>query len=189
VAQTVLAPLQQDPSASRQETKGETTTNYYSQYTSKITTEVQLPLPNAGDKTRTYVSSVMNQYIMKNIEPQHLSLTDMFGTWSLNSEIHDYTCNDLTALDAVYHKKCLTALYTRNRSLTRKNEASTRDNLTPESLPLAELMSYMEDYQDAEHPMGSIFKLFNLVKLYTERITRGHRHADRHHPGSEQLHT
>ena len=80
------------------------------------------------------------------------------------------SCGDLTALDAVYHKKCLTALHTRHRSLSRKNEASTRDDLTPESLALAELMSYMEDCQEAEHSMGSIFNLSNLVKLYTERI-------------------
>ena len=82
------------------------------------------------------------------------------------------SCGDLTALDAVYHKKCLTALYTHNISLSMKNEASTRDDLTHESLALAELMSYMEDRQEAEHPMGSMFKLSNLVKLYTERITQ-----------------
>ena len=82
------------------------------------------------------------------------------------------SCVDLTALDADYHKKFLTALYTRHRSLSKKNEAITRDDLTPESLALAELMSFTEDCQEVEHPMGSIFKLSNLVKLYTERCTQ-----------------
>ena len=30
----------------------------------------------------------------------------------------------------------------------------------------------MEDCQEAKYPMGNIFKLSNLVKLYTERITQ-----------------
>ena len=80
------------------------------------------------------------------------------------------SCGDLTALDAVYHKHCLTSLYTRHRSLSRKTDQSTRDDLTPESVALAELMCYMEDCQRASHPVGSIFKLADLTKLYTQRL-------------------
>ena len=80
------------------------------------------------------------------------------------------SCGDLIALDAVYHKDCFTALYTRHRSLSRKTDAELHHDIKSESVALAELMSYMEDRQQSDHPIGNIFKLSDLVKLYTQRI-------------------
>lgn len=68
-------------------------------------------------------------------------------------------------------QNCLTTLYTRHRSLSRKTDTGTNDNIKLESGELAELMSYMEDWRQYDHPVGSIFKLSHLVKLlYTQSL-------------------
>jgi len=77
------------------------------------------------------------------------------------------SAGDMTALDAVYHKKCYTALYTRHRYITRKNKLKVHSEMKPESVAFEELVSYMENCQQKDHPIGSIFKLSELVKLYT----------------------
>ena len=91
---------------------------------------------------------------------------------------------DMTALDAVYHKKCYTALYTLHRSLTRRNKSKVLTEMKPESVAFAELVSYMEDCQQKDHPIGSIFKLSELVKLYyTQRLEQlGADMSSRVHP-------
>ena len=49
---------------------------------------------------------------------------------------------DMIAMDAVYHKHCLTALFTRYRSSIRQKESSILDEkLTCEAIALAELIS------------------------------------------------
>lgn len=76
------------------------------------------------------------------------------------------SCGDITTLDTVYHKGCLTALYTRHRSLSRKTDIGTNDGIKLESVVLAELMSYMECCSQSDHPVGSTFKVSDLVNLY-----------------------
>lgn len=70
----------------------------------------------------------------------------------------------MTASDAVYHKRCMTALYTRYRSHMRIK------NIRPESIALAELISYIEGFDQMEDGINHIFKLSDLVKLYRERL-------------------
>ncbi|XP_063958715.1 uncharacterized protein LOC135154778 [Lytechinus pictus] len=78
---------------------------------------------------------------------------------------------DMTASGAVYHKKCLTALYTRYRSFERKKEVltSSNENMQPESVALAELISHLEEMKLTDGSCNA-FKLADLVKLYTERL-------------------
>ena len=52
---------------------------------------------------------------------------------------------DMTASDALYHKKCHTALHTRYRSFVRKNTKGSGDSMQPESIALVELISYLEE--------------------------------------------
>ena len=48
--------------------------------------------------------------------------------------------------DAVYHKHCLTGLFTRYRSSIRQKESSVFDDkLSCEAMALAELVSYIEE--------------------------------------------
>ena len=78
---------------------------------------------------------------------------------------------DMTASDAVYHKKCMTVLHTRYRSFVRKNEeASSSQNMPPESVALAELISYLEEMKCTDD--SYTFKLADLTKLYTERLAQ-----------------
>ena len=69
------------------------------------------------------------------------------------------------ATDAVYHKQCLTALFTRHRSSARGKKASAADDkLACDSIAFAELVSYIEELRD------SIVKLSNVVQLYKSRV-------------------
>ncbi len=56
---------------------------------------------------------------------------------------------DMVAADAVYHKQCLTALFTRHRSSARGKKASAADDkLACDSIAFAELVSYIEELRD-----------------------------------------
>lgn len=78
---------------------------------------------------------------------------------------------DMTASDAVYHKKCHTALHTRYRSFVRKNTKSAGDGMQPESIAFAELISYLEEMKCIDGKY-TLFKLADLMKLYRERLTK-----------------
>ena len=78
----------------------------------------------------------------------------------------------MTASDAVYHKKCLTALHTRYRSFVRKKkEDGASENMKPESVALAEFISYLEEMKctDGSH---TPLKLSDLMKFYTECLAQ-----------------
>jgi hypothetical protein len=77
---------------------------------------------------------------------------------------------DMAALDAVYHKKCYTQLYNRHKSATRKPHQETKEDISPESVALAELIAYIEDFEHTADGTRSIFKLADLHKLYTKRL-------------------
>ena len=76
---------------------------------------------------------------------------------------------DLTALDAVYHKKRLTALHTRYRSFCRKKD-TCECALGAESIAFAELISYIEEVHNMETDSNYIMKLTDLVTLFTNRL-------------------
>ena len=75
---------------------------------------------------------------------------------------------DMVAKDAVYHKHCLTGLFTRHRSSIRQKESSVFDDkLSCEAMALAELVSYIEEMRQTDE---CIFKLSSIVNLYKTRL-------------------
>ncbi len=81
------------------------------------------------------------------------------------------TSHDLHATDAVYHKKCMTEIYTRHRSMKRSRaNVEACDTLPPQSVALAELVSYIEDVRHSDSSSSPIFKMSDLVKIYQERL-------------------
>lgn len=77
---------------------------------------------------------------------------------------------DMTAIDAVYHKQCLTTLCNRHGTLIRKEAQKEDPHLTPESIAFAELVSYIEGSRQEEEHAEHIFKLSSLVRLYRSRL-------------------
>ena len=74
---------------------------------------------------------------------------------------------DMIATDAVYHKHCLTGLFTRYRSSMRQKESSFGNSkLKCEAIALAELISYVEEIRQTK----SIIKLSDIVQLYKSRL-------------------
>ena len=85
------------------------------------------------------------------------------------TELHDthllakLSPGDMIAMDAVYHKHCLTGFYARYRSSVRQKNVNTGETkLSFEAITLAELISYIEEIRETEE---SIIKLSNLVHL------------------------
>ncbi len=75
---------------------------------------------------------------------------------------------DMVAIDAVYHKHCLTNLFTRYRSSTRQKQSIVGDDkLSYEAIAFAELVSYIEDIRLTDE---TIVKLSKVVNLYKSRI-------------------
>lgn len=77
---------------------------------------------------------------------------------------------DMTAIDAVYHKQCLTAFCNRHRTFVRKEDQKEYPDVTPESIAFAELVSYIEESRQEKQHTEHIFKLSNLVRLYRSRL-------------------
>ena len=74
---------------------------------------------------------------------------------------------DMHALDAKYHRKCLTALSKRVRKYKTEGKKCDQKGKA-ESLVLGELVSYIEEYrQDESMP---VFKLSDLGRLYESRL-------------------
>lgn len=78
---------------------------------------------------------------------------------------------DVIALEAKYHKRCLTNLYNRVRAQKRKDFKIARANGTEnimESLVFAELVSFVKNSKtDDSDP---VLKLSELKKLYVKRL-------------------
>ena len=65
----------------------------------------------------------------------------------------------------------LTKLYTRYRSYIRAKESTgNSEYIRPGSIALAELISHIEEFAGSDDGMHHIFKLSDLVKLYTDRL-------------------
>ena len=75
---------------------------------------------------------------------------------------------DMIALEAKYHRKCLTNLY--NRARTSKNAATkleSDDDL--HGIAFAELVTFMEDFR-REGTVAPVFKLSDLADMYRTRL-------------------
>ena len=75
--------------------------------------------------------------------------------------------DDMAAIDVVYHKKCYADLYTRYCSVKRQAEQPATKALNAEALAFAELISFIEEFEDV---CSTIFKLSELVKMYSDRL-------------------
>ena len=78
---------------------------------------------------------------------------------------------DVIALEAKYHKRCLTTLYSRVRAHRRKELRMDRDNGTEkiiESLVFAELVSFVKLSKTDE--VSPVLKMSELKNLYIERL-------------------
>ena len=76
------------------------------------------------------------------------------------------SAGDMIAIDAMYHAKCLAALYNK---ANRKQLGDDFDNTEKQlhGIALAELVAFIEEaYLDSEDEIP-IFKLADLVKMYS----------------------
>ncbi len=94
------------------------------------------------------------------------------------------SAGDMIAIDAVYHLKCLTSFYNRHRSQQRHSTDHSHQ-VNPQSLALAEVVSYIEEYGQLGENLNHVFKLTDLKTLYSERLqqlggdTKGQIHSTR----------
>ncbi len=79
------------------------------------------------------------------------------------------SAGDMIAIDAMYHAKCLTALYNKaNRKWLGDEFDNTEKQL--HGIALAELVAFIEEtYLDSENEIP-LFKLADLVKMYSSRL-------------------
>ena len=77
--------------------------------------------------------------------------------------------SDMHALNAVYHKPCIVALYNRMRKHLHTQSPSSETSMSVEALALAELASSVEGSGNNDGS-ASMFKLSDLVKLYSSRL-------------------
>ena len=78
--------------------------------------------------------------------------------------------SDMHAVDAQYHRKCLVALYNHVRKHCNDEiNIPGNNSMSVEAVTHAELISYMEELAQNDDTV-SVFKLSDLIKLYTERI-------------------
>ena len=86
---------------------------------------------------------------------------------------------DLIAKEAKYHPACLLMLYRKASRVQHHKVKATEPvvaEFSAESLALAEVIAYIEDKPSYETP-PSVFKLSDLCKLYTDRLSRRSIHA------------
>ena len=78
---------------------------------------------------------------------------------------------DMRAIDAVYHKHCMTTLYNRYRChIAIPVERTQKDSL--DSIALAELISYIEERRKDSSESITYFKLSDLARLYKNRLVQ-----------------
>ena len=59
----------------------------------------------------------------------------------------------MVALEAKYHKSCLTALYNRAKTAASSTSGKNNDHDNLQSIALAELVAYMEDFMMSDIAM------------------------------------
>jgi hypothetical protein len=80
--------------------------------------------------------------------------------------------SDLIAQEAKYHTKCLTNLYNDKRAHERRQRRTfASDTDSADSIVFAQLTTYIEEQQLC-NDVSPIFKLADLVKMYSERLSQ-----------------
>ena len=77
------------------------------------------------------------------------------------------SAGDIIALEAKYHRNCLTTLYNKARQATEKQEKEENCSHL-HGIAFSELAAYMEDMRDEDSV--SVFKLTDMVSLYKKRL-------------------
>ena len=78
--------------------------------------------------------------------------------------------SDTHALDAQYHQKCVIAFYNcMCKYCSDETKFTDNNSMSVEAVALAELVSYMEELARDDDTVP-VFKLSDLIKLYTERL-------------------
>ena len=80
---------------------------------------------------------------------------------------------DITAIDALYHKACLTEMHTRYRTFCRQSTPQSFESyqaLTAESIALTEIVAHIEEGRHSTQNTALTFKMSDLVKLYSNRL-------------------
>ena len=81
------------------------------------------------------------------------------------------SAGDMVALDAMYHKDCLSFFYNRHRSVTQSSKSKEkRCQLSADSLAFAEVVSYIEEHERISTDTSHMFKLTDLKQLYCEHL-------------------
>ena len=76
---------------------------------------------------------------------------------------------DLVAQDAKYHSRCLVKVYNATKRTTEDNQQENSDGVF-HGIALAELLSYIEETKMTDQSVAPIFKLSDLLKLYSDRL-------------------
>lgn len=89
---------------------------------------------------------------------------------SLNDQalLAKLSAGDMVAQDAVYHSKCLAAMYKKAKRNSESSDTQTESESLSHSIALAELIAYIEDRKCES--VSPIFKLTDLAGLYSERL-------------------
>ena len=86
-----------------------------------------------------------------------------------NELLAKLSSGDMVAVDALYHKSCLTTLYNKARSLENNADSKQHAEKTINGIVLAELVAYIEDKRNQGNDV-SVFKLKDLTNMYTSRL-------------------
>ena len=76
---------------------------------------------------------------------------------------------DMIAVEALYHKTCLSALYNRLRELRSSRPKADSDNAIIEGIVLAEIVDYLKSSNESSKAIP-VFKLSYIKSLYSQRL-------------------
>ena len=76
---------------------------------------------------------------------------------------------DMIAVEALYHKSYLSALYNRLRDLQTTKPKADSENAIIEGIVLAEILDYLKNYKASTETIP-VFKLSDLKSLYLQRL-------------------
>ena len=79
------------------------------------------------------------------------------------------SAGDMIPIDVEYHKNCWTSFYNRCRSHQRLSVHSPC-HIVPEALAFAEVVSYIEEYDQPGGEANYVFKLSEITALHLEHL-------------------
>uniref|UniRef100_UPI00358E7494 uncharacterized protein n=1 Tax=Myxine glutinosa TaxID=7769 RepID=UPI00358E7494 len=83
--------------------------------------------------------------------------------------IAQISSRDLVAQEAKYHANCLVKLYNASNRKTERGEKENVDRVSY-GIALVELMGYIEETKLSDKAIAPVFKLVDLLQLYTDRL-------------------